>query len=42
MTIVLAATLIYELIGPVLTKISLEKAGEIVKEKKEKIDGQTT
>ena len=34
MTIVLAATLVYELVGPVLTKISLEKAGEIIKEKK--------
>lgn len=28
-TVVLAATFIYELIGPVLTKISLKKAGEI-------------
>ncbi|MBE5756492.1 MAG: cation:proton antiporter [Clostridiales bacterium] len=41
MTIVLAATLVYELVGPVLTKISLERAGEIVKEKKEKTNGQT-
>ena len=31
-TVVLCATLIYELIGPLLTKWSLEKAGEIVKE----------
>jgi len=28
-TVVLAATFIYELVGPVLTKISLKKAGEI-------------
>ena len=28
-TVVLAATFIYELTGPVLTKISLKKAGEI-------------
>lgn len=28
-TIILAATLIYELIGPIITKISLKKAGEI-------------
>jgi len=28
-TIVLSATLIYELVGPVLTKIALERAGEI-------------
>lgn len=31
-TIVLCATLIYELVGPLLTKWSLEKAGEIEKE----------
>ena len=29
--VILCATLIYELIGPVITKISLKKAGEIVK-----------
>ena len=28
-TVVLSATIFYELIGPVLTKISLHKAGEI-------------
>ena len=27
-TIVLSATLIYELLGPVITKIALQKAGE--------------
>jgi len=36
--IILAATLIYELIGPVITKIALQKAGEIKLEpKKEKV-----
>ncbi len=34
--VILCATLIYELIGPVLTKASLIKAGEIVVEKKQK------
>ena len=34
LAVVLTATLIYELVGPVLTKISLEKAGEIKKEPK--------
>jgi len=34
-TVTLSATLIYELIGPVLTKISLVKAGEIELPKKE-------
>ena len=34
-TVTLSATLIYELIGPVLTKISLAKAGEIELPKKE-------
>lgn len=34
--VILCATLIYELIGPVLTKASLIKAGEIVVEKKRK------
>jgi hypothetical protein len=29
--IILAATLIYELTGPVITKIALEKAGDIQK-----------
>ncbi len=29
-TVVLSATLVYELIGPLLTKMALEKAGEIV------------
>ncbi|HHX79289.1 MAG TPA: cation:proton antiporter [Acholeplasmataceae bacterium] len=33
--VILSATLIYELIGPLITKISLQKAGEIVIEKKE-------
>lgn len=28
-TVILCATLIYELVGPAITKISLEKAGEI-------------
>ena len=28
-TVILCATLIYELIGPVVTKIALTKAGEI-------------
>jgi hypothetical protein len=28
--IILSATLIYELIGPVITKITLKKAGEII------------
>ena len=31
-TVVLCATLVYELIGPLLTKMALEKAGEIPKE----------
>jgi hypothetical protein len=31
--VVLAATLVYELIGPVITKIALTKAGEIAAEK---------
>ena len=31
--VVLAATLVYELIGPVITKIALTKAGEITAEK---------
>jgi len=35
-TVVLAATLFYELVGPVLTKIVLTRAGEIVPEKKDK------
>ena len=34
--VVLCATLIYELVGPVITKISLEKAGEITKPEKRK------
>ena len=34
MTIVLCATLIYELFGPVLTKVALTKAGEIQVEPK--------
>ena len=33
--VVLCATMIYELFGPVITKIALTKAGEIQKEKKE-------
>lgn len=38
MAITLAATLVYEIIGPILTKISLTKAGEIDKpEKKNKL-----
>ena len=37
-TVVLFATLVYELIGPVITKIALIKAGEIdVPDKKESI-----
>lgn len=39
LTVVLSATLIYELIGPVLTKMALTRAGEI---KKEKEDGAPT
>ncbi|MBP5662587.1 MAG: cation:proton antiporter, partial [Clostridia bacterium] len=35
-TVVLCATLVYELIGPVLTKIALTKAGEIEKNNGEK------
>lgn len=34
MTVVLCATLFYELVGPVITKIALTKAGEIQSEKK--------
>lgn len=34
MAVILSATLIYELIGPLITKISLQKAGEIIVEKK--------
>ena len=34
-TVVLCATLVYELIGPVLTKIALTRAGEIEKKKKD-------
>ena len=33
LTVVLTATFVYELVGPVLTKIALQKAGEIQKEK---------
>ena len=35
-TVVLCATLIYELFGPVITKIALQKAGEIEKSPKKK------
>ncbi len=35
LTVVLSATLIYELVGPVLTKMALTKAGEIKKEKED-------
>ncbi len=35
--VVLTATLIYELVGPLITKIVLTKAGEIVPEKKKKL-----
>ena len=34
-TVVLCATLIYELVGPVITKIALTAAGEIEKKPKE-------
>ena len=34
--VVLFGVMIYELIGPTLTKMSLEKAGEIVSKPKEK------
>lgn len=34
--VILSATLIYELVGPLITKISLQKAGEIIIEKKPK------
>lgn len=37
--VVLTATLIYELVGPLITKIVLTKAGEIVPEKKKKLSG---
>lgn len=40
-TVVLCATLIYELFGPVLTKIALQKAGEIVKPEKKKKQPET-
>lgn len=33
LAVILTATIVYELIGPVITKISLIKAGEITKEK---------
>ena len=36
--VVLCATLIYELVGPVLTKIALTKAGEIESETKRKVN----
>lgn len=36
LTIVLCATLVYELIGPLITKVALEKAGEIPTSQKEK------
>lgn len=36
MTVVLCATLFYELVGPVITKIALVRAGEIIVVKKEK------
>jgi len=32
MTVILTATIIYELVGPVITKVSLKKAGEILEE----------
>lgn len=32
MTVILTATIIYELLGPIITKISLKKAGEILEE----------
>lgn len=35
--VVLTATLVYELVGPVITKIALTKAGEIVPEEKKKV-----
>ncbi len=35
-TVILAATLVYELIGPLLTKLVLTKAGEIQKEQRSK------
>lgn len=33
LAVILTATIVYELVGPVITKISLTKAGEITKEK---------
>ena len=33
LAVILTATIVYELVGPVITKISLSKAGEIIKEK---------
>lgn len=37
LTVVLSATLIYELVGPILTKIALTRAGEIKKDREEPI-----
>ncbi|MCQ2748421.1 MAG: hypothetical protein MJ223_04425, partial [Mycoplasmoidaceae bacterium] len=33
LAVILTATIVYELLGPVITKIALSKAGEIQKEK---------
>jgi len=35
LAVILTATIVYELVGPVITKIALTKAGEVVVEKKE-------
>ncbi|MFA7222873.1 MAG: hypothetical protein WC148_05085, partial [Bacilli bacterium] len=39
--IVLSATIVYELAGPVITKVALTKAGEIDKSEFEKTTGNT-
>ena len=39
-TIVWCGVVIYELIGPVITKLALKKAGELVEEPKKKISAK--
>lgn len=41
-TIVLAGIFIFELTGPILAKIGLERTGDIIKEKNEEIENNTT
>jgi len=38
--IILCSTFVYSIIGPIAAKVALERAGEIVIEKKEKIKQQ--